>query len=152
MPTEALTPDAAELLGRVPYGRLAATLHAMPFVVPARHALVHGTLLLRMHAGLGYHRAGSGTVVAYGVDNLHVLPAVPHEGSPARLWSVQCIGRATTVEPSEEERALLGTEPAHVDGDRFAPVFLRLNPELTSVHTLDYAPERPSQHAASTTI
>jgi nitroimidazol reductase NimA-like FMN-containing flavoprotein (pyridoxamine 5'-phosphate oxidase superfamily) len=152
MPTEALAADAADLLRHVPYGRLAATLRAMPFVVPARHALVGGTLLLRMHAGLGYHRAGSGSVVAYGVDNLHLLP-VPPGGEPhGHLWSVQCIGRATRVEPTEEERTLLGTQPAHVDGDAFAPVYLRLTPELTTVHTLDYSGERPSQHVASTTI
>ncbi|MGQ4514905.1 pyridoxamine 5'-phosphate oxidase family protein [Streptomyces sp. DW26H14] len=154
MPTEA--PDATEataLLARVPYGRLAATLRALPFVAPARHVVLPGALLLRMHAGLGYHRACSGTVVAYGADNLTRASAEQAAGS---FWSVQCIGTATIVRPPGEERALFGPAPPSADGERFEPVYLRLVPELTTVHrfgpTSDNSGERHSQHVASTII
>ncbi|MBP0457455.1 pyridoxamine 5'-phosphate oxidase family protein [Streptomyces montanisoli] len=152
MPTEA--PDVTEataLLARVPYGRLAATLRAMPFVAPARHVVLPGALLLRMHAGLGYHRACSGSVVAYGADNL--APGSAAQDQEPR-WSVQCIGTAVTVRPTDEESALFGPEPLLVDGERFDAVYLRIVPRLTSVHRLlpRGSGERPSEHAASTTI
>jgi hypothetical protein len=156
MPTDA--PDATEattLLASVPYGRLAATLRALPFVAPARHVVLPDGLLLRMHMGLGYHRACSGTVVAYGADNLATEPAGA-ASAPASGWSVQCIGTATIARATDEERALFGPVPLLVDGERFEPVYLRLVPELTSVHRVDHGPggagERQGQHVASTII
>ncbi|WP_329456813.1 pyridoxamine 5'-phosphate oxidase family protein [Streptomyces sp. NBC_01497] len=157
MPTE--VPDATEaseataLLARVPYGRLAATLRALPFVAPARHVVLPDGLLLRMHRGLGYHRACSGTVVAYGADNLTQQNVDAASGS---VWSVQCIGTATIVRPTDEERALFGPPPPLVDGERFDAVHLRLVPELTTVHRLGPgsgpSTERQGHHVASTII
>ncbi|MCF3965470.1 pyridoxamine 5'-phosphate oxidase family protein [Streptomyces fuscigenes] len=156
MPTEA--PDATEaiaLLASVPHGRLAATLRALPFVAPARHVVLPDAVLLRMHMGLGYHRACSGTVVAYGADNLTGRPPGP-AGAPEPGWSVQCIGTATIVRATDEQRALFGPPPLRVDGEPFEPVYLRLVPELTSIHRMEPAPggfgERQGQHAVSTII
>ncbi|MET9799731.1 pyridoxamine 5'-phosphate oxidase family protein [Streptomyces sp. NPDC006368] len=123
-------PRAIELLCRVPYGRLATSMRAMPFVAPAQHLVGgdgDGRVLLRMHRGLGYHRACDGGVVAYGADNFNSGAAV--------LWSVQFTGTALLVEPTDRERALFGPPPRHVDGAPFEPVYLRIRPRFVSVHS-----------------
>ncbi|RSS37841.1 pyridoxamine 5'-phosphate oxidase family protein [Streptomyces sp. WAC08241] len=122
---------ALELLNRVPYGRVATSLRAMPFVAPARHIVVDGRVLLRMHEGLGYHEACDGSVVAYGADNF---------GSGSEhIWTVQFSGTARVVEPTPRERAAFGPEPELVDGEPFAPVYMRIEPQFVTVHALDYA-------------
>ncbi|MFI9119329.1 pyridoxamine 5'-phosphate oxidase family protein [Streptomyces bikiniensis] len=132
---------AVELLNRVSYGRVAASMRAMPFVAPARHVVVDGRVLLRMHQGLGHHRACNGGVVAYGADNF---------GSGAeRIWSVQFSGTARVVEPTAAERAAFGPEPELVDGEPFVPVYLRIEPQFVTVHALDYPSEAPGVPATA---
>ncbi|MEV6784823.1 pyridoxamine 5'-phosphate oxidase family protein [Streptomyces sp. NPDC051098] len=131
---------AVELLGRVPYGRLATSMRAMPFVAPARHIVVDGSVVLRIHRGFGYHSASSGSVVAYGADNLNSGAAV--------RWSVQFSGTAEVVQPSEDELRLFGEQPHHMNGEAFDPVYLRIEPRFVTVHTMDYLEERPTRHAA----
>lgn len=130
---------AIELLGRVSYGRVATSMRAMPFVAPARHVVADGRVLLRMHRGLGYHRACNGSVVAYGADNF--------ESGTERIWSVQFTGTAEIVEPTAEELAAFGPEPVQVDGEPFTPVFLRIEPQFVTVHELDYS-GRPEGRSA----
>jgi nitroimidazol reductase NimA-like FMN-containing flavoprotein (pyridoxamine 5'-phosphate oxidase superfamily) len=132
---------AVELLNRVAYGRVATSMRAMPFVAPARHLVDDGGgVLLRMHRGLGYHRACAGSVVAYGADNF---------GSGAEnLWSVQFTGTAEVVEPTEEQLAAFGPAPRVVDGEPFDPIYLRIEPQFVTVHRLDYSAERHLHHAA----
>ncbi|WP_282696398.1 pyridoxamine 5'-phosphate oxidase family protein [Streptomyces sp. CC208A] len=122
---------AIELLGRVAYGRVATSMRAMPFVVPARHIVSGGGVLIRLHEGLGHHQACSGSVVAYGADDFG-----SGSGSP---WSVQFTGTAGLVEPTAAELAAFGPEPARVDGEPFVPVFLRIEPQFVTVHRLTYA-------------
>jgi hypothetical protein len=144
---------ALELLGRVPYGRLATSMRALPCVAPARHVVTGRCVLVRLHQGLGYHRACHGGVVAYEADSLATGLTTP--------WSVQFTGTAEVVEPTEDERAALGPGPVRVDGEPFVPVFLRITPQFVSVHVLEYATgdaaggaaptdftERRSRHAA----
>jgi hypothetical protein len=140
MPTEELRePRAIDLLSRVPYGRVAASMRAMPFVAPARHIVTRGLILLRMHAGLNYHQACGG-VVAYGADNF---------GSGAEnVWSVQLTGTAQIIEPTASERELFGPGPGQVDGEPFDPVHMRLTPRFITVHMLDSTQQRGSRHAA----
>ncbi|WP_411109474.1 pyridoxamine 5'-phosphate oxidase family protein [Streptomyces sp. c-19] len=135
---------ALELLHRVSYGRVATSMRAMPFVAPARHIVADGRVLLRMHQGLGYHRACSGSVVAYGADNFN-------SGSE-HLWSVQFTGTAEIVEPTEEELAAFGPEPEVVDGEPFAPVYMRIEPQFVTVHALDYASETPATRPAARSV
>ncbi|MEU2431515.1 pyridoxamine 5'-phosphate oxidase family protein [Streptomyces sp. NPDC007861] len=117
-----------ELLSRVSYGRLATSLHAMPYVAPARHVVSNdGNVLLRVHAGLELARSCGGSVVAYGADNLN-------SGADA-LWSVQCTGTAEIVEPTAAEVASFGPGPDQVDGEPFEPVYMRLRPRFVTVHT-----------------
>ncbi|MEU7281858.1 pyridoxamine 5'-phosphate oxidase family protein [Streptomyces sp. NPDC045431] len=116
-------PRAIELLARVPYGRIATSLRAMPAVAPARHIVSgDGDVVLRMDRRLGHHRACHGTVVAYGADNFHSGADV--------LWSVQVTGTARLADPTPRELALFGPAPHHLD-----PAYLRVEPRFVSVHT-----------------
>lgn len=98
MSTEELRAElrAIDLLRRVSYGRVATSMRAMPFVAPARHVVAGGSVLLRMHAGLGYHRACGAGVVAYGADNF--------SSDEVDRWSVQFTGTAEIIEPTAPER------------------------------------------------
>ncbi|MEU3374338.1 pyridoxamine 5'-phosphate oxidase family protein [Streptomyces sp. NPDC006660] len=131
---------AIDLLGRVRYGRVATSLHALPFVAPARHVVTGGGVLLRLHAGFGYHQACLGSVVAYGADNLN--------SGAEHLWSVQFTGTAEPREPTAGELALFGPPPRAADGEPFDPVYMRIEPQFVTVHSLDYSTERPPRHAA----
>lgn len=121
---------AIELLNRVSYGRVATSMRAMPFVAPARHIVVDGGVLIRMHRGLGYHRACAGSVVAYGADNFN--------SGAENLWSVQFTGTSEVVEPTEEQLAAFGRSPQVVDGEPFDAVYMRIEPQFVTVHQLDY--------------
>ncbi|MFI8824297.1 pyridoxamine 5'-phosphate oxidase family protein [Streptomyces sp. NPDC053431] len=134
MPSEEIR--AIELLNRVSYGRVATSMRAMPFVAPARHIVTDDGVLLRLHRGLGYHRACAGSVVAYGADNL--------TSGAEQLWSVQFTGTAEIVEPTEAQLAAFGPAPRSVDGEPFDPVYMRVEPQFVTVHTLDCATERPA--------
>lgn len=127
---------AFELLRRSAYGRVATSMRALPFLAAARHIVVGGRLLLRMHKGDGYHQACVGSVVAYGSDNLGA--------GPGDQWSVQLVGYCTAVEPTTAELELLGPGPHFVDGEPFDPVHLAIEPQLIKVHTLRGA--RESEH------
>ncbi|MFJ7064128.1 pyridoxamine 5'-phosphate oxidase family protein [Streptomyces sp. NPDC101115] len=128
---------AIELLNRVSYGRLATSMRAMPFVAPARHIVADGGVLIRMHRGLGYHRACNGSVVAYGADNL--------TSGAENLWSVQFTGTAAIIEPTEEQLAAFGQAPRSVDNEPFEPVYMRIEPQFVTVHTLDYSSDQAEQ-------
>ncbi|MEU9200714.1 pyridoxamine 5'-phosphate oxidase family protein [Streptomyces sp. NPDC048332] len=125
---------AIQLLGRVPYGRLATSMRALPILTVARHIVTDGRVVLRVHGGPGYHDACDGTVVAYGADNYN---AATSEGS-SDLWSVQFTGPAQIIEPTRAQRELLGPVPAEVNGEPFAPAYLRVDPHFVTVHTLDF--------------
>ncbi|GHJ91906.1 hypothetical protein SNE510_14250 [Streptomyces sp. NE5-10] len=109
----------------------------MPFVAPARHIVSDGSVLIRMHEGLGYHQACSGSVVAYGADDLD-----PESGT---LCSVQFTGTAEIVEPTDAELDAFGPEPLSVDGEPFVPVFMRIEPQFVTVHSIDYGPAAGSR-------
>ncbi|MFG2751213.1 pyridoxamine 5'-phosphate oxidase family protein [Streptomyces xanthophaeus] len=130
---------AIELLRRVPYGRVATSMRALPFLALARHIVVDGKVVLRMHSGFGYHQACNGSVVAYGADNFN-------SGEP-QLWSVQFTGTAGIVEPATAELELFGPGPHFVGGEVFDPVYMRIEPQFVTVHSLAGNPERQFQHA-----
>ncbi|MEV7416010.1 pyridoxamine 5'-phosphate oxidase family protein [Streptomyces sp. NPDC089919] len=130
---------AIELLRRVPYGRVATSMRALPFLAAARHIVVDGRVVLRMHAGFGYHQACAGSVVAYGADNFNT-------GDPG-LWAVQFTGTAELVEPTTAELELFGPGPHYVDGELFDPVYMRIEPQFVTVHTLAPTADRHFQHA-----
>ncbi|MBC9714286.1 pyridoxamine 5'-phosphate oxidase family protein [Streptomyces sp. TRM66268-LWL] len=128
---------ALDLLSHVPHGRVATSMRALPFLALARHIVVDGTLLLRMHKGFGYHQACIGSVVAYGADNLN-------SGADG-LWSVQLVGLCEAIEPSVEELELFGPAPHFVDGALFEPVYMRIQPQVVTVHSMNGAYTRQLQ-------
>ncbi|MET9655931.1 pyridoxamine 5'-phosphate oxidase family protein [Streptomyces sp. NPDC006510] len=136
--------QAIELLGRVRYGRLATSMRALPFLSVARHVVIDGRVILRMHSGFGYHNACDGTVVAYGADNFGT--AVP--GAGGDLWAVQFTGTAEVVHPATGQCELFGDVPARVNGEPFDPAYLRIEPHFVSVHTLDFHASQPIGHTA----
>ncbi|MFE7620791.1 pyridoxamine 5'-phosphate oxidase family protein [Streptomyces sp. NPDC057496] len=172
--------QAIELLGRVPYGRLATSMRALPFLMVARHVVIDGRVFLRLHGGFRYHDSCDGAVVAYGADNFNtaipgmetvapgtgsMLPGtdgvLPGTGNgevagtgngeavdDGDLWAVQFTGPAQVVRPTAEQRELFGTAPARVNGEPFAPAYLRLDPHFVSVHTLGFHASEPKQHVA----
>ncbi|MEU6015416.1 pyridoxamine 5'-phosphate oxidase family protein [Streptomyces sp. NPDC047515] len=142
MPSEQL--HALELLGRVPYGRLATSMRALPILAVARHIVVDGRVVLRMHGGLGYHDACDGTVVAYGADNFDAAPSA----DDGELWSVQFTGPAGIVHPTAEQRDRFGATPARINGEPFTPAFLGVDPHFVSVHTLGFHASQPIRNAA----
>ncbi|MCK8676209.1 pyridoxamine 5'-phosphate oxidase family protein [Streptomyces lichenis] len=127
--------EALALLRRVSWGRLAMTRQAMPFMAPAGHLVTaDGAVLLRLHRALGRPGAYDGGVVAYGADNL----GSGDRGSGARaLWSAQITGTARLVEPAAAEGAPFGPPPRRADGMPYEPVYLRIDPQFGTVHTLD---------------
>ncbi|MFI5616102.1 pyridoxamine 5'-phosphate oxidase family protein [Streptomyces sp. NPDC051567] len=130
---------AIELLCRVQYGRVATSMRALPFLALARHIVVDGKVVLRMHAGFGYHQACNGSVVSYGADNFN--------SRDPELWSVQFTGTAQIVEPTTTELELFGPGPHFVDGTVFDPVYMRIDPQFVTVHTLAGNPAPQYQHA-----
>lgn len=126
--------EPIELLRRVPYGRLATSMRALPFLTVARHIVCDGRILLRMHSGFGHHEACDGSVVAYGADNCDDAAS----GDGGDLWSVQFTGPAEIVHPCREQEALFGAAPVSVNGEPFAPAYLRVDPHFVTEHTLNF--------------
>ncbi|RLV67905.1 Lpp-LpqN domain-containing protein [Streptomyces sp. CBMAI 2042] len=133
-----------ELLRRVPYGRLATSMRALPFLAVARHIVSDGRILLRMHSGFGYHEACDGSVVAYGADNYNAASADEGDG----LWSVQFTGPAEIVHPCPEQEELFGAAPVRANGEPFAPAYLRVDPHFVTEHTLGFDASPLVRHAA----
>ena len=127
---------AVDLLSRTDHGRVATTLRALPFLAFASHIVQDGRLLLRMPRSHGYHHACVGSVVAYGADNLG--SAGPGEG----LWSVQVVGACESYDPTADQVERFGPAPATVDGESYEPVYLRIEPQLSTVHSADGGLER----------
>lgn len=127
---------AFELLGRVRYGRLATSMRALPFLAVARHLVIEGRVVLRMHRGLGYHESCDGSVIAYGADNFNAR--TDNTSDDEDLWSVQFTGPAEILHPTPGQRELFGVGPAEVNGETFDPVYLRLDPHVVQLHTLSF--------------
>ncbi|MEV6793706.1 pyridoxamine 5'-phosphate oxidase family protein [Streptomyces sp. NPDC051320] len=137
MPIEKLR--ALDLLGLVPYGRVATSMRALPFLAIARHIVSEGCVILRMHAGTGHHEACRGSVVAYAADNL---------GSGATdIWSVQFTGTAEAVTPTPEEIERFAGDPSEVNGEPYDPVYLRIRPRFSTVDRMRYPAPRTAGHA-----
>lgn len=130
MPTD--EQRAAELLGRVEHGRVATSMRALPFLASARHIVVDGRVLLRLHRGHGYHRACVGGVVAYGAE----VPSAVASARSRQSWSVQVVGECAAVEPTTAELDRFGPAPRSVDGVPFDPVYLRVEPQFATVHSV----------------
>ncbi|WP_405778708.1 pyridoxamine 5'-phosphate oxidase family protein [Streptomyces sp. NBC_00859] len=130
---------AIALLSRVSYGRVAASMRALPFLAIARHIVSDGSVILRMHAGHGHHEACAGSVVAYAADNL--------SSGDAHLWSVQFTGTAEPAVPAPEEVARFGTAPAEVNGEPYEAVYLRIRPQFATLDRMEYTAQETAAAA-----
>ncbi|WP_328537758.1 pyridoxamine 5'-phosphate oxidase family protein [Streptomyces sp. NBC_00344] len=128
MPTEELR--AIELLGLVPYGRVATSLGALPFLAIARHIVSEGSVILRMHVGRGHHEACKGSVVAYAADNMC--------SGETDVWSVQFTGTAEAITPTPDELRHFTGAPAEMNGEPYEPVYLRIRPRFSTVDRMEY--------------
>ncbi|MFJ3710464.1 pyridoxamine 5'-phosphate oxidase family protein [Streptomyces sp. NBC_01387] len=128
MPIEELR--AIALLSRVSYGRVSASMRALPFLAVAQHIVSDGCVVLRMHAGHGHHDACAGSVVAYAADNLG--------SGDAHLWSVQFTGTAELTKPAPEEFARFEPAPAEVNGEPYEAVYLRIRPQFATLDRMEY--------------
>lgn len=135
---------AIELLGRVRHGRLAASMRALPFLAVARHLVIEGGVVLRMHRGLGYHESCDGSVITYGADNFDARADLTSDDEEG-LWSVQFTGPAKIVHPAPDQQELFGAGPAEVNGETFDPVYLRLDPHVVRMHTLSIGASQQNQ-------
>ncbi len=95
---EILTTDECfELLGRMPVGRIAVTVDALPVVLPVNFAVLDGAIVFRTIEGTKLAAATSGSVVAFEVDG--------YEPDGRSGWSVMVQGVSTEVtEPDQLER------------------------------------------------
>jgi hypothetical protein len=128
MPTENLR--ALDLVGLVPYGRVATSRGALPFLAVARHIVSDGCVILRMHGGFGQHDACRGSVVAYAADNLC--------SADTDIWSVQFTGTAEAATPTAEELERFTAAPTEVNGEPYEPVYLRIKPRFCTVDRMEY--------------
>jgi nitroimidazol reductase NimA-like FMN-containing flavoprotein (pyridoxamine 5'-phosphate oxidase superfamily) len=77
------------------YGRVAATMKAVPIIIPVSFILVGEDLVLRLGSDEGLSRAVANSVVAFETDHL---------GSDGRaLWGVQVTGVARMVTDGTKE-------------------------------------------------
>lgn len=134
---------ALELLARTPYGRVSVSMRALPFVTVARHVVVDGQVLLRLHGGFGYAQACDGSVVAYGADNL-----AGREDGDESVWTVQFVGTARIFTPGPAELGLFGRAPRSADDAPFIPEYLCIEPQFISLHHLEGVPARRVEHSA----
>lgn len=86
------TQESLRLLGSVPFGRIAFSLHALPAIRPVNHVLDQGAVVIRSHSDADL-TAAAGQVVAFEAD---VIRADDHLG-----WSVIITGKAELVRDDE---------------------------------------------------
>ncbi|NGO72513.1 pyridoxamine 5'-phosphate oxidase family protein [Streptomyces boncukensis] len=134
-PARAERTEALRLLPGIRYGRVAMSRHALPFVTVARHIVDAGGVVIRIHRGFGYHTALDGAVVAYEAGNI--------DTGATEVWSVQFVGEARVVEPTGAQLIRFGPYSACTDGERYDPVYLRVEPEFVTVHRFSGVPQDP---------
>ncbi|WP_227025171.1 pyridoxamine 5'-phosphate oxidase family protein [Streptomyces tsukubensis] len=126
---------------------------------PGYHEAIAGAVIAYGADNLGAHTLGA-RALAPGNPGAHTLcpggpggpggpgaralcPGSPGGGDPVGglpddLWAVQLIGVCAMVEPDSAEVRGFGPAPVTVDGERYDPVFLRVQPQFATVHSLDH--------------
>jgi hypothetical protein len=120
--TELPRQESLRLLGGVPFGRIVYTVRALPAIVPVRHLVDTGMVVVRTHVGADC----AGAVVAFQAD---CIDSVAESG-----WSVTVTGVA--------RRVVDAGETAHYE-ELLAPFvdmpnveIIRIYPEIVSGYEL----------------
>jgi hypothetical protein len=87
---ELTRPESLRLLGGAPFGRIVYTIRALPAIVPVRHLVDNGMVVVRTHVGADC----AGAVVAFQADD---IDPVAESG-----WSVTVTGVARRVLDADE--------------------------------------------------
>ena len=87
---ELTRPESLRLLGEAPFGRIVYTVRALPAIVPVRHLVENGMVVVRSHVGGDC----AGSVVAFQADGTGY-------GHPLG-WSVTVTGVARRIVDAEE--------------------------------------------------
>lgn len=88
--SELTRPESLRLLGGAPFGRIVYTIRALPAIVPVRHLVDNGMVVVRTHVGADC----AGAVVAFQADE---IDPVAESG-----WSVTVTGVARRVLDADE--------------------------------------------------
>jgi hypothetical protein len=119
---ELTRPESLRLLGGVPFGRIVYTVRALPMIVPVRHCVDDGMVVVRTHVSSDC----AGAVVAFQADNI--------DSAAESGWSVTVTGVARRVvdvgEVAHYESVLMPfVDMPHVE-------LIRIYPEIVSGYEL----------------
>jgi uncharacterized protein len=113
--------ECARLLSEGEVGRVGITVAGLPVILPVNYAFVDGAVIFRTGQGTKLHAASAHSVIAFEVDSYDTLR---HLG-----WSVLAIGRAETVDESDDRLRLAGRAAAPWAAGPH-DVYVRLCPEM----------------------
>lgn len=119
---ELTRPESLRLLGGAPFGRIVYTVRALPAIVPVRHLVDDGMVVVRTHVGADC----AGSVVAYQADD---IDSVAESG-----WSVMITGVARRVLDADETAHYESVLAPFVDMPNVE--IIRIYPEIVSGYEL----------------
>lgn len=115
-------PESLRLLGGAPFGRIIYTIRALPAIVPVRHLVENGMIVVRTHVGADC----AGAVVAFEADD---IDPVAESG-----WSVTVTGVARRVVDAEETARYESVLTPFVDMPNVE--IIRIYPEIVAGYEL----------------
>jgi hypothetical protein len=118
--------ESLRLLGGAPFGRIVYTIRALPAIVPVRHLVDDGMVVMRTHVGADC----VGAVVAFQADD---IDTVAESG-----WSVTVTGVARRVVDAEETSRYESELEPFVDMPNVEVI--RIYPEIVAGYELVTAP------------
>lgn len=119
---ELTRPEALRLLGGAPFGRIVYTIRALPAIVPVRHLVDNGMVVVRTHVGGDC----AGAVVAFQADD---IDPVAESG-----WSVTVTGVARRVLDADETARYESVLNPFVDMPNVE--IIRIYPEIVAGYEL----------------
>lgn len=119
---ELTRPESLRLLGGAPFGRIVYTIRALPAIVPVRHLVDNGMVVVRTHVGADC----AGAVVAFQADD---IDPVAESG-----WSVTVTGVARRVLDTDETLRYEAALTPFVDMPHVE--IIRIYPEIVSGYEL----------------
>jgi hypothetical protein len=121
-------PESLRLLEQAPIGRIVYTVRALPAIVPVRHLVVNGMIVVRTHVGAEC----AGSVVAYQADDLRSPDSC--EGG----WTVTVTGVARRVLDRDELAEYAARLAPLVDAGDVETI--RIYPEIVTGYRLARRP------------